>query len=73
MGLGKKFWYHRMQNSQESLTSKADGGGSLPEFLANFCDFFGLKNFKGAILKIVNIFSLKFFMPTVKPLYLVMN
>jgi len=29
-----------MQNSQESLTYKADGGGSLPEFLAIFGDFF---------------------------------
>lgn len=61
-GLGKKFWYHRMQNSQENWTYKADGGGSLPEFLAIFLwFFFGLKNFIGAILKIVNIFFAEIF------------
>jgi len=63
-----------MQNSQESLTYKDDGGGSLPEFLANFCDFFGLKiTSKGQFSKLWTFFSLKFFMPTVQPLYLVVN
>jgi len=49
-----------MQNSQESITYKADGGGSLPEFLAIFWRFFviffGLKNFKGPFIKIMSSF-----------------
>jgi len=54
---GEEILVHRMQNSQESSTYKADGGGSLPEFLAIFfVILFGLKNFKGAILKIISSF-----------------
>ena len=52
-GFGEEILVRSMQNLQQGLTFKADGGGSLPEFLANFCDFFRpKKTSKGQFTKL---------------------